>query len=139
MNDEITRVMRSDVVGTPSVSPDKDEKVVVEEKVTLIKTDSNNPPIVKMKRDTAIGFVHNHVQVQTVVTPIIGENPNRKSLIIRNITPEVIWVGESGVSAGLNGNGFPLKEDNTIILDNSFGAVYAIVENNTGVVAIIEE
>lgn len=131
------KVKRSDVVGTPSDNPNEDDKII--KPSTIISTNEDAPPLVRTKTKTSIGFVHNHVYLTTVASVIIGENIKRNSIMIRNLGAETVWVGESGVSAGTNGNGWPIETDEVLVLDYSYGAIYGIVEQNTGVVAIIEE
>lgn len=129
--------IKGGVIGTASKSPS--ETAVLPKNEVLIKTDEKNPPLVSLKTAIGLGIVHNHVYVNTNVTPIVGENPKRNSVFIRNLSQEIVWVGESGVRAGLDGNGFPIKEDEILMLDRSYGPIFGVTEANTAVLAVMEE
>lgn len=106
-------------------------------KVDLVKI--KFPDVMKTKEVKSNSFAVRHSSVGTAAVKIIGEQLDRNSVIIRNLSADNVWIGTYGVIAGTNGNGFPLRQWESVTLTYTIGEIYAITEANTSVVAIIEE
>lgn len=106
-------------------------------KVDLVKI--KFPDIITVKLLKKRGRTWRHSLVNTVNNVVCGENNEVESTLIKNLSAETVWLGDRETEAGINGNGFPLTTNDTIVIDRSFGEVFAIVENGTAVLAIMEE
>ena len=84
----------------------------------------------------------NQVDVQTIPTRIVYPNPNRTSLIIRNIGNYVIYIGtDMNVSVT---NGFQISPGNAISLTKELGdnpelEFWAISDGGVGRIAWLEQ
>lgn len=106
-------------------------------KVDVVKV--KFPDIVRTQDIKKRGRVWRHSLVTTTNNPVCGENVDIESTTIRNLSAETVWIGDRLAAPGLNGNAFPLKEDDIIVIDKSYGEIYAATENGTAVLAILEE
>ena len=109
---------------------------------TAIKTDLVKikfPDVIKTKEIKKHGRTWRHSLVTTLIAVACGENKDIESTMIKNLSAETVWLGDRNTVAGTNGNGWPLTTNDTMIIDKSYGEVYAIVENNIAVLAIMEE
>jgi hypothetical protein len=80
-----------------------------------------------------------HTSVSTVPMAICGENKKRNAITIRNLSGDTVWIGDRHVLAGINGNGFPLFQNDVINLDKNTGEIFGVTAANTSTLAIIEE
>lgn len=97
------------------------------------------PDLVKTKEIKSDGFAVRHHVTSTVAEKVVGENKDRNSVMLRNLSADTVYIGTYGVIAGINGNGFPINQNEVVVLTSTIGEIYAINEANTSVLAIIEE
>lgn len=82
------------------------------------------------------------VLVDSTPRPLVGENPNRKSLTIRNLDNTDVWMGDRHLitGKGSGGSGFILKStDPPLQLKDSTGEIYVATATSTATLCIIEE
>lgn len=85
------------------------------------------------------GRVFRHAYVTTVAQVICAENIDVDSTLIRNIKATTVWIGNSDLVPGENGNGYPVFQNEVLTIDKSYGEVFAATEEETSVLAIMEE
>lgn len=106
-------------------------------KVDLVKI--KFPDVLVTKDLKKQGRTWRHSLVTTQISVVCGESPLVESVMIKNLSAETVWLGDRGTTSGINGNGWPLTTNDSIVLDRSYGEVYAVVENGTAVLAVMEE
>lgn len=75
------------------------------------------------------------VEIGTLPTLIVDEDPTRRTVTVRNIGSNDVYLGGENVATG---NGFPLAANTNLVLEIR-GKVYGIVETGTENVRFLTE
>jgi hypothetical protein len=94
---------------------------------------------VNTKTANALAASFRHTTISTNLSAICGENKQRSSIIIKNLSVDTVWIGDRHLVPGIMGAGYPLCTRESIRVTDNIGEIFAATEANSSLISIIEE